>query len=112
VDTENETKTAPDCPKEDTSARLRSAGLALQSICHAASYNAGWWHLPKAVTDLRRLIRAALSPERESSALGLLDLRTAKALVNEKLMLIVSEVSEAMEGWRKDAPDDKLPHAR
>lgn len=29
-----------------------------------------------------------------------------------KLMLIVSEVSEAMEGMRKDLMDDKLPHRK
>lgn len=28
----------------------------------------------------------------------------------ERLMLIVSELAEAMEGLRKDLPDDKLPH--
>jgi NTP pyrophosphatase (non-canonical NTP hydrolase) len=30
----------------------------------------------------------------------------------ERLMLIVSEVAEAMEGERKGLPDDKLPHRR
>ena len=34
----------------------------------------------------------------------------AKKLVPEKLMLIVSELSEAMEGHRKGLMDDKLPH--
>ena len=31
-------------------------------------------------------------------------------IVATKLMLIVSEISEAMEGHRKGLPDDKLPH--
>ena len=44
-----------------------------------------------------------------------LDLETClpldtKKLVPEKLMLIVSELSEALEGHRKNLPDDKLPH--
>ena len=44
-----------------------------------------------------------------------LDLETglplnAKKLVPEKLMLIVSELAEALEGHRKNLPDDKLPH--
>lgn len=30
--------------------------------------------------------------------------------VGEMLMLVVSEVAEAMEGHRKNLPDDKLPH--
>jgi NTP pyrophosphatase (non-canonical NTP hydrolase) len=28
----------------------------------------------------------------------------------EMMMLIVSEIAEAMEGYRKNLPDDKLPH--
>lgn len=32
--------------------------------------------------------------------------------VGEKLMLIVSELSEAMEGHRKNLMDDKLPHRK
>jgi len=32
--------------------------------------------------------------------------------VSEKLMLVVSEVSEAMEGHRKNLMDDKLPHRK
>lgn len=30
--------------------------------------------------------------------------------VGELLMLVVSEIAEAMEGHRKNLPDDKLPH--
>ena len=107
---ENETKAPPDCPQENESATLRAAGMALQSLCHNASYRAGWWHLrhhspPYGVImlDLRAVIHKSLGP---------VETRLAKALVNEKLMLIVSEVSEAMEGWRKDAQDDKLPHRK
>ena len=65
-----------------------SCGEELVRICHGASTAAGWWN----------------------------DLQTGEPMVNrphivgEKLMLIVSEVSEAMEGHRKGLPDDKLPH--
>lgn len=55
--------------------------------CHARSRKAGWYT----------------------------DLATGKALdrnVPEMLMLIVSEVSEAMEGFRKKLDDDKLPHRK
>lgn len=64
------------------------AGAALVEACHGASTAAGWWN----------------------------DLQTGEPMVNrphivgEKLMLIVSEVSEAMEGHRKGLADDKLPH--
>lgn len=51
--------------------------------CHTASTKAGWW----AGADL-----------------------SDKHLVPAKLMLIVSEIAEAMEGHRKGLMDDKLPH--
>jgi NTP pyrophosphatase (non-canonical NTP hydrolase) len=54
-------------------------------MCHEA--NQHWWHHPK-------------TGER-------LDLNKG-----ELLMLIVSEIAEAMEGERKHLMDDKLPHRR
>lgn len=54
-------------------------------VCHGDAMRAGWWN----------------------------DLHTGLPLqrnVGEMLMLIVSEVAEAMEGHRKSAQDDKLPH--
>jgi len=38
------------------------------------------------------------------------NLRKARFIVPTKLMLVVSELSEAMEAHRKNLPDDKLPH--
>lgn len=62
---------------------------ALISICHRKAKEAGWWT----------------------------DLKTGESTINtrnvgETLMLVVSEVSEAMEGHRKDLMDDKLPHRK
>lgn len=51
--------------------------------CHKA--NQAWWHDPITNEYLHRN-------------------------KGELLMLIVSEVAEAMEGVRKNLPDDKLPH--
>jgi NTP pyrophosphatase (non-canonical NTP hydrolase) len=51
--------------------------------CHAA--NQTWWHDPRTGERLNRN-------------------------KGELLMLIVSEISEAMEGERKSLMDDKLPH--
>lgn len=62
----------------------RGIEAAIQ-LCHKASVDGGWWH----------------------------DLNTGAKLQRNKgdlLMLIVSEVSEAMEGERKKLKDDKLPH--
>jgi len=66
------------------------AGEMLVTAAHGASMSAGWWQ------DLK-------------TGESLLD---APRVVPEKLMLIVSEVGEAMEGHRKGLPDDKLPHRR
>jgi NTP pyrophosphatase (non-canonical NTP hydrolase) len=62
----------------------------LQCFCHGAAKEAGWWK----------------------------DINTGEDVigrphcVGEKLMLIVSEVAEAMEGHRKNLMDDKLPHRK
>lgn len=64
------------------------AGRVLQAACHSASVLAGWWQ------DLRTGEQLITRPH----------------IVGEKLALIHSEVSEAMEGHRKSKMDDKLPH--
>lgn len=79
---------------------IRVAGGLLTMACHSASYNAGWWrdaNLAGEDCDLARLVR---------SGTGLL----SKALVAQKLCLIHSEISEAMEGHRKGKMDEHLPH--
>ena len=59
----------------------------LVSICHQNSVNAGWYNDPISGEPLKRN-------------------------VPEMLMLIVSEVSEAMEGIRKNLIDDNLPYRK
>ena len=73
---------------------LRASGNILSDQCHGASLDAGWW------TDLKN--GTDLAAEARSGS------RFGKALVAEKLVLIHSEVSEAMEGARKNLKDDKL----
>jgi NTP pyrophosphatase (non-canonical NTP hydrolase) len=63
------------------------AGSTLVQICHGRAKAAGWW------TDLQT---------------G----EPIKPNVGEKLMLIVSEVAEAMEGHRKNKMDEHLPHRK
>lgn len=66
---------------------VANAADTIATACHGASRAAGWWN----------------------------DLRTSEELINrphivgEKMMLIVSELTEAHEG-RGGIPDDKLPH--
>jgi NTP pyrophosphatase (non-canonical NTP hydrolase) len=67
--------------------QIIAAANLITEVSHAASLKAGWWH----------------------------DLKTGELIepnIGEKLMLVVSEVSEAMEGARKNLMDDKLPHRK
>lgn len=75
---------------------VREAGNVLMRFSHGASRAAGWWTDPKTGVDLRTVVQ-------DTSA------RLGKALVAEKLCLIHSEISEAMEGFRKGLMDDKIP---
>ena len=61
---------------------------ALQNKIHQANVTAGWW------TDLSTNMDLA-EEARQGTRLG-------KALVAEKLCLVHSEISEAMEGHRKN----------
>jgi len=66
----------------------------LQNEIHQGNVLVGWWTDLKTGTDLA-----------EEARLGT---RLGKALVAEKLALVHSEVSEALEGHRKSLNDDKL----
>lgn len=66
----------------------------LSAIIHERNVQAGWW------TDVRT----------GESLLGKDEHGRDRRNVPEMLCLIHSEVSEAMEGYRKKLPDDKLPH--
>jgi NTP pyrophosphatase (non-canonical NTP hydrolase) len=81
-----------------THSPLAAAGELIQDLCFTASFNAGWWSNPKNPSE------DFLSHVNDPAS------RLGKALVAEKLCLIHSEVSEAMEGHRKGLRDDKLPH--
>ena len=67
---------------------VQTAAATLQETCHGAAKQAGWWA----------------------------DIKTGQSITanpycfSNKLMLVVSELAEAMEGDRKGLQDDKLPH--
>ncbi|MEN6540856.1 MAG: hypothetical protein ABFC67_14710 [Mizugakiibacter sp.] len=69
--------------KEDVS----FAGNVLTEICHGAAVLAGWWNSDDPNTSMSNPLH-----------------------FSNKLALIHSEVSEALEGDRKKLMDDKLPH--
>ncbi len=64
-----------------------SAANCLVRHCHDASRNAGWWN------DLATGEPLPITQER----------------VGDKLMLVVTEVAEAKEGFRKNKMDEHLP---
>ena len=70
----------------------------LQKDIHDSNAVAGWW------TDLETGINLA-NEARKGTRLG-------RAIVAEKLCLIHSEVSEAVEASRKNLMDDKLTHRK
>jgi NTP pyrophosphatase (non-canonical NTP hydrolase) len=61
----------------------------MEQFCHFMANRAGWWMNAQTGEDLRV---------------------DQNFNIPEKLMLIVSEIAEGMEGVRKDLMDDKLPH--
>lgn len=65
---------------------VKNAAKVLQHVCHKASFDAGWW------------VKNGV------------DTRDNPMCFSQKLCLIHSEISEAMEGDRKGLKDDKLPH--
>ncbi len=62
----------------------------LEILCHQRSVEAGWYKDPKTGEDF------------------IID----KGIFCEKISLIHSEISEALEGQRKNQMDDKLPHRK
>lgn len=85
-----------------TEAEAMEVISALVRVCHGNSYRAGWWHDP--VTG------ESLIPEHVNGAANEIRESYAPYVIATKICLIHSEVSEAMEGHRRGAMDDKLPH--
>jgi hypothetical protein len=85
------------------SAMISAAGATLQTQCHESSYNAGWWDSP--VGDLRDYVRKVGDGDALIRFI-------AGAVIGQKLALAHSELSEGLEGARKDLMDDKLPHRK
>ncbi len=74
-------------------AQVVDATEFLVKQCYGLANNAGWWVDAETGEDVRTWPKKFM------------DLWIAA-----KLMLCVTELAEAMEGLRKNLPDDKLPH--
>lgn len=79
---------------------VADAGEVLQEQCHGLAYACGWW-TGKGIIGNPSDLRSYTQPDGK---------RVDLVNVPEKLCLIHSEISEGMEGFRKDLKDDKLPH--
>ena len=66
---------------------IRASVALMQNVCHGDAFSAGWWTNPDGSNP-------ADNP----------------FCFSNRLCLIHSEISEAMEGDRKNLPDDHLPH--
>lgn len=84
----------------------------LQKICHGLAKEGGWWNKSQEAKDAQVLLESGNFAE--GSALHKILLKQANEERNplELLSLVHSEVSEALEGVRKDQMDDKLPHRK
>lgn len=85
---------AADVPQQISEPDYSAVLNALSAEIHASNVAAGWW------TDLKT----------GQTLLGKDEYGRDRRNVGELLCLVHSEVSEAMEGYRKNLMDDKLPH--
>jgi NTP pyrophosphatase (non-canonical NTP hydrolase) len=72
---------------------IATAGAALVHTCYQAAFASGWWIDAETGEDVRDWPK-----------------KFFMLWVGTKLALVHSEVSEGLEGYRKNLMDDKLPH--
>lgn len=87
----------------------------LSEEIHENNIQAGWWTDIKFDEKIKALMDAGLREMEAAAALNALGIQrsTLKTRnIGELLCLVHSEISEAMEGARKNLMDDKLPHRK
>lgn len=72
---------------------LVQSGRTLQDTCYTIAAESGWWTDLDTMQDIR-----------------VWEKKHVQHWVGAKLALVHSEISEALEGYRKQLSDDKLPH--
>ncbi len=84
-----------------------------QRMCHGLAVEGGWWNKSEEAIAAQAILDSDNAPV-EGSPLHKILVKQANEERNiaELLCLVHSEVSEAMEGIRKNLDDDKLPHRK
>jgi NTP pyrophosphatase (non-canonical NTP hydrolase) len=85
----------------------------LSKEIHANNVNAGWWTDLKFDEKVQKLKDRGFEQASIDTILETLGIERSTLKTRNKgelLMLVVSEIAEAMEGVRKNLMDDKLPH--
>lgn len=86
---------------------------AIVADIHADNVTAGWWTDIRFADKLAVLTRAGYDPVHAKdllAELGITESTVATRNIGELLCLTHSELSEGVEGARKNLMDDKLPH--
>lgn len=98
----------PQCPNKRIDFEVLNA---LSKSIHENNVEAGWWTDLEYDKNLEKLRNVGFGEETVGIIAGALGWsRKKKREIGTLLMLVVSEVAEAMEGDRKNLMDDKLPH--
>jgi NTP pyrophosphatase (non-canonical NTP hydrolase) len=91
------------------------ADHVINNMCadiHDHNFMAGWWTDLKFEDKILELKRQGYDEDQIKNICLALKVSPLKANIPEKLCLTHSELSEAMEGFRKNLMDDKLPHRK
>lgn len=96
----------------DLQKSLAASIKGLQDVCHGIAVEGGWWEKSQEAKDAQTILDANLYDEDSPIYAVLKKQANEERNPLELLALITSEVSEALEGVRKDQMDDKLPHRK
>jgi len=77
----------------------------LLAVCHGMAKRTGWWTDPHTGQPLLEPLAVTKDTNKQKAFAA----QYKQYVLGTKLALIHSEISEALEGARKNLPDDKLP---